>query len=185
MKVDDPAPAGDGTAVAVAGCGTADPRRAGVIRIVRGADLVALLASGLLAGAVVVVALIDAVLAPQAWIGFHQDTTGVLTAALPPLGGLALLATLVAAALRRPRRLHLIVVLFLVAGLAVTVAVHFPLNAQIAGWSAAVPPPAWEQVRERWWLGHAVRTVATLIAFTLLALVPVQEPAAVAARERS
>lgn len=138
-------------------------------RAASGADLVALLASGLLAGGVILVALLDAVLTPQAWIGFHQEVTGVLTAALPPLGGLALIATLVAVALGRPRRLRLVAVLFLLAGMAVTVAVHLPLNAQIAGWSAVAPPPGWEQVRQRWQLAHAVRTAATLVAFALLA----------------
>ena len=47
-----------------------------------------------------------------------------------------------------------------------TVAVLFPINDAVLGWS--VPPPDWAAVRDRWLTAHAVRSVATVAAFVLL-----------------
>lgn len=135
---------------------------------------VAVLATGLLAGAVLSVWLVQGALGNSAalYIGFHQAADPVYTRVLPPLGIIGLIATLVA--LRtgwwqvRARLLTLAALGCLVLGLVVTVAVHFPINADLLTWSAADPPADWEASRDRWTAAHAVRTVSTVAAFVLL-----------------
>src|SRR5690348_9654425 len=128
---------------------------------------VALLATGLLAGAVLLVWAIDVPLGRTAslYLQYRQATTGLLTALLPPLGAVALIAALAAAVLDRGtgRALAGAAAVLLLAGMVLTVAVLFPINDAVLGWS--VPPPDWAAVRDRWLTAHAVRSVATVAAF--------------------
>src|SRR4051812_32120902 len=91
-----------------------------------------LLATGLLAGAVLLVWAIDVPLGRTAslYLQYRQATTGLLTALLPPLGGVALVAALAAAALDRGtgRALAGAAAVLLLAGMVLTVAVLFPIN---------------------------------------------------------
>jgi uncharacterized membrane protein len=57
----------------------------------------------------------------------------------------------------------------MVAVFALTVAVNLPINADQLDWSVRTPPADWADVRDRWQLAHAVRTVAAVSAFALLA----------------
>lgn len=146
------------------------PRTTGVLGAARGT---ALLASGLLAGAVVAVWLVHGPLgaAPEVYVGYRQAADPPLTRALPPLGGLALLAALATAVLTRGSRpLVLGAVACLTGAMVLTVAVHLPINDAIAGWSAAAPPADWEQLRDRWALAHTGRTALSVAAFVLLVL---------------
>jgi len=106
------------------------------------------------------------------WVEYHQAVTPAYTRALPPIGGLALLAALAALAAswgsRRDRWLVLGAVSCLLTGLVVTVVVHLPINADIATWRPATPPADWQQVRDRWLAAHAVRSALTLAGFGLL-----------------
>jgi hypothetical protein len=147
---------------------------------------VAVLAAGILSGAVLGVWLTEVALGDAAalWIGYHQAIRAPYTLALPPVGAVAL----VAAALvllrpgSRPFRGPLVAVLVCLAvGMVITVAGHFPINAMIDTWSPAAPPADWEQLRDRWVLAHAVRSVLALVAFVLLVVVASRDPA----RDRS
>ena len=108
------------------------------------ARLIALVASGLIAGAVLATGLADTALSGSAelYTAYRQATNGLFTATLPPLGGLALLAAAASAVLHqgRARTLSLAAAGCFVAALAVTVLVHFPLNAEILTWSPARRP---------------------------------------------
>ncbi|MBA3279921.1 MAG: DUF1772 domain-containing protein, partial [Geodermatophilaceae bacterium] len=138
------------------------------------AHRVAIILSGVLAGAILGTWLSEASLGSSAelWIGYHQAITPAYTQAVPPIGGLALIATLaaLAASWRNPpsRRLLLSAVGCLLVGMLVTVIVHFPINAAIMTWSPAAPPPNWEQFRDRWQAAHAARSVLTVVAFGLI-----------------
>jgi len=59
-------------------------------------------------------------------------------------------------------------VLCFVVGFAVTVWVHFPINAQIMGWSAEAPPEQWAQLAARWGRAHDFRTLFSVLGFFLL-----------------
>ncbi len=66
------------------------------------------------------------------------------------------------------RRLVLAGVSCLLIALAITVVVHFAINAEIPTWRAAAAPVEWQEVRGRWLVAHAVRTALTLAGFALL-----------------
>jgi uncharacterized membrane protein len=138
-----------------------------LVHVVR---VVGLLAAGLLAGAVVVTWLLDVELgrSGELYMQYRQATTGALTRLLPPLGGVALLATGAAVLLDGRRWTLLVALVCLVVGLVTTVTVHFPLNDAIVAWSR--PPADWVQIRDRWRAAHVVRTVASVVAFVLLAV---------------
>ncbi len=140
------------------------------------AHRVAIILSGVLAGAILATWLSEASLGSSAelWIAYHQAITPAYTQALPPIGGLALLATLAALAASwrtpRTRRLVLAAVACLVVGLLVTVVVHFPINDEIMSWQPAAPPVDWQDLRSSWLTAHAARTVFAVAGFALLVL---------------
>jgi len=135
---------------------------------------VAIIASGVLAGAILATWLTEASLgnSAQLWIEYHQAITSAYTRALPPLGGLALLAALATLAvtwrIRPTRWLVLAAVGCLVAGFLVTVVVHFPINAEILTWQPSAPPADWQEFRDRWLTAHVGRSMAALAGFALL-----------------
>lgn len=51
-----------------------------------------------------------------------------------------------------------------------TLIVNLPINADQLTWSVQAPPPDWAEVRDRWQLAHAARTVAAVVAFAGLAV---------------
>jgi uncharacterized membrane protein len=61
-----------------------------------------------------------------------------------------------------------LVLLVFVFGL--TLAVNLPINADQLDWTAQSPPSDWTDVRDRWQTAHAVRTIAGVLAFAVLAL---------------
>jgi len=138
------------------------------------AHQVAIIASGLLAGGILATWLTEASLgnSAQLWIEYHQAITSAYTRALPPLGGLALLAALATLAVswRIPgtRSFVLAAVGCLVMGFLVTVVVHFPINAEIMTWRPDVPPADWQELRDRWLIAHVIRTMAAVAGFALL-----------------
>lgn len=135
---------------------------------------VAILLSGIVAGAIVGTWLGEASFGSSAeqWTAYHQAVTSAYTRAVPPVGGLALVAALAALAgsWRQPgtRWLVLAAVACLLIGLLVTLAVHFPINADIATWQVQAPPADWQQVRDRWLSAHALRSVLAIAGFAVL-----------------
>ncbi len=140
------------------------------------AHRVAIILSGVLAGAILATWLSEASLGGSAelWIGYHQAITPSYTKAVPPIGGLALLATLaaLAASWRNPRtrRLVLVAMACLLVGMLVTVIVHFPINDEIMTWQPTAPPADWQDLRAQWLTAHAVRTWFAVAGFVLLVL---------------
>lgn len=130
--------------------------------------------TGILAGAVLATWLSEASVgaSTELWIAYHQAVTPAYTRAVPPLGGLGLIATVAALAASwwspRDRRVIGVAVACLIIGLVVTVVVHFPINAEIATWQQAAPPGDWQQLRDQWLAAHAVRTVLAVAGFTIL-----------------
>ena len=136
----------------------------------------AIILSGVLAGAILATWLSEASLSSSAdvWITYHQAITPAYTQAVPPIGGLALVATLAAqaASWRDPRthRLVLAAMGCLLVGLLVAVVVHFPINDVIMTWQPDAPPADWQDLRARWLTSHAVRTWVAVAGFVLLVL---------------
>jgi uncharacterized membrane protein len=58
-----------------------------------------------------------------------------------------------------------------------TITVNLPINADQLHWNTTSPPAGWTDVRDRWQIAHATRTVAAVLAFALLAFaVPAPHP---------
>jgi uncharacterized membrane protein len=49
-----------------------------------------------------------------------------------------------------------------------SLAINVPINGDQADWSVQALPTDWANIRDRWQLAHAVRTVCAVLAFTLL-----------------
>jgi len=97
----------------------------------------------------------------------HLDTLASVTL-LP-----ALVLTAVDAFWARHDRLRTLVwvaLALLLAVLTVSASVNLPINQDQAGWNIATPPADWASIRDRWQTAHAARTVAAIVAFTLLAI---------------
>ncbi|HSO32737.1 MAG TPA: DUF1772 domain-containing protein, partial [Labilithrix sp.] len=60
--------------------------------------------------------------------------------------------------------------LLIIAGGVMTKVGHFPLNATIASWDAAAPPPIWSSMQAKWSALHLARTAVTVLAFALFIL---------------
>jgi hypothetical protein len=151
-----------------------ETRRARAITAV--AHPVATILAGVLAGAMLAAWLTESSLdgSAELWIGYHQAITSAYTRTLPTIGILALVAagwTLATSWRNVPIRWLLFLATWcLLFGLAVTIAVHFPINAQVLSWQPADPPADWEDVRLRWFIAHGIRAVFALAAFVLFVL---------------
>ncbi|MCO1654214.1 anthrone oxygenase family protein [Pseudonocardia humida] len=125
----------------------------------------------MLAGAVLAVWVAEAAVAGSGrlWISYHRAVTAPYTATLPPLGAIAMLAAIAAASRSGPRDRALLVgaLACLLAGLVVTVIVHFPINAA-AGRDPAAPPADWSERQWSWMLAHGVRSVLASAGFLLV-----------------
>ncbi|HEY0248062.1 MAG TPA: anthrone oxygenase family protein [Gryllotalpicola sp.] len=109
----------------------------------------------------------------------YAQTQQVTLVALPVLASTllfpALITTGILTALHARRRnrtfwLALVALVLLLVALVLTLAVNVPINLAEGGWSVSSPPADWAATRDRWQLGHAVRTGAALLAFGSLVL---------------
>ncbi|MGO4585352.1 anthrone oxygenase family protein [Arthrobacter sp. 2RAF6] len=64
----------------------------------------------------------------------------------------------------------------LLAALITTLVVNVPINLAEGGWNVRNPPADWADMRDRWQLGHALRTFAAVAAFGALSVAAVQQP---------
>ena len=64
--------------------------------------------------------------------------------------------------------LTLMALALLVVVFATTLSVNLPINHDQLHWNVQSPPSDWANVRDRWQIAHAVRTVAAVIAFACM-----------------
>ncbi|BAU47742.1 hypothetical protein SVA_1167 [Sulfurifustis variabilis] len=92
----------------------------------------------------------------------------------------ALVLALVSLALVRRERPPFVANLVSVVALAVMLLVWavfiYPINQEVATWTAVALPADWEQYRDRWHLWHAIRTGLALVAFGAFAISLLVEP---------
>lgn len=109
----------------------------------------------------------------------YAQTQQVTLVALPVLATVllfpAIIGTGILAALSARLRdqtfwLAVTALTLLLVALVVTLVVNVPVNLAEGGWSTSSPPADWADVRDRWQIGHAVRTGAALLAFGSLAV---------------
>jgi uncharacterized membrane protein len=147
-----------------------------VTRIVTPSAFVAVLFSGLFAGFLTTVLVVEATLRGYGSAVYTQvrlieleHLDDLATSLLVP----AILASVVlaVAVIRRrdaKRWLPLTAVLLLLATLVISVSISVPINTAQASWSVVAPPADWSAVRDRWQLAHVARTTTSVLAFVLL-----------------
>jgi uncharacterized membrane protein len=147
-----------------------------VTRIASPSAFVAVLFSGLFAGFLTTVLVVEATLRGHGSAVYTQvrlieleHLDDLATALLVP----AILASVVfaVAVIRRrdtKRWLPLTAVLLLLATLVISVSISVPINTAQASWSVVAPPADWSAVRDRWQLAHVARTTTSVLAFVLL-----------------
>ena len=106
------------------------------------------------------------------YVAQQQIGIRALNVAMPALGGLTFLLTIVSAVLAKDDRTRLAMLLvaaicFLMAGL-ITRFANQPINATIMTWSIAAPPAEWTQLRDDWWRWHVARLGLGLAGLCLL-----------------
>ncbi len=110
----------------------------------------------------------------------YAQTQQVTLVAIPVLATVLLFPAIISTAVvtvlsirHRGRLLWLTLVALglLLVALVVTLAVNVPINLAEGGWSVLSPPADWAGTRDRWQIGHAVRTAAAILAFGALASV--------------
>jgi hypothetical protein len=140
-----------------------------------------LFTAGVLAGSTVCVWLLEHSFAGAGafFAEFKQLEIRAFTVPLTAIGLIALLGGLAHAALVRRHRsalaLTLAGVLALGIGAVVTATTHFPMNNQVAAWSAAAAPADWAEYRDRWRRAHDLRTAVSLLAFGLFLAASMQQ----------
>src|SRR5690606_37649243 len=114
-------------------------------------------------------------LSATAYVEQQQGTIGALNVLMPILGLLSIALTFCYAYSVRnnTRSLYMLTIsiLFLIFSALVTRFGNQPLNAIVITWSLDDIPDSWEQIRDQWWRFHVLRTISTLISFTLIACV--------------
>jgi uncharacterized membrane protein len=158
------------------GCVGKPPRRRSADSVARIAMAASVLFSGLFAGFLTTVFVLEASLrrfpAPvytQVRLVELVHLDDLATVLLP--AALLATATLVLATIGRPgptrwlvlAALGLLVVTFIISAL-----VSVPINTEQQGWSVLAPPGDWASVRDRWQIAHLVRTSTAVCAFTIL-----------------
>jgi uncharacterized membrane protein len=137
---------------------------------------VCLLGCGMLAGIAATVLVLELALRGlngQQYVRVRQAEFAFFT----PFIGAVLLLTLLAMAMLviHARKLHdptlrpaVISLILLLLALLISLVVNGPINVEQLSWNVHAPPTEWAQLRDRWQIAHAVRTVAVVLAFGYL-----------------
>ena len=64
----------------------------------------------------------------------------------------------------------------LLLALLISLVINGPINVEQLSWNVQAPPPNWAQVRDRWQIAHAVRTVAIVLEFGYLTVAILNRP---------
>jgi uncharacterized membrane protein len=156
---------------------------------------IAVLFSGLFAGFLITVVVLEASLRSYG-AALYTQVRLIELEHLDDLATALLLPAVLAAAMLKlamirrrgsGRWLTLTAVLLLLTTLVISVSISVPINVAQQNWSVLTPPGDWSSVRDRWQLAHVVRTTTAAVAFVLLtaAVVPLRwsrhqlEPSAV------
>lgn len=145
-------------------------------------DFASLLLAGLLTGAIFGAWLFlnPAALDTRSYITVQQQGIRTLNTAMPALGALTILATILAAVLGGADRVRLLLLVsaaacFVAVGL-VTRFLNQPINAVVIQWSPDSPPQNWTELRDAWWRWHLVRLAVALAGQSLLILAALKRP---------
>jgi len=111
-------------------------------------------------------------MSPSFFVEKMQHSIRALTLPLPIVAILGVFFTISATIFARrdlPSFYLLIAAsLCIIAGAVTTVFGNVPINNQILTWTASSPPVNWQEISEKWWLFHSVRTIFTTAGLSFL-----------------
>jgi hypothetical protein len=154
----------------------AHPDKTTVTVLSMGSAYVAVLFSGMFAGFLITVMVVEATLRSYGASVYTQvrlielgHLDELATALLLPsiLAAAVLTATVIRQA-GSGRWLALTAVASLMVTLVISVVISVPINIDQLSWTVSSPPGDWSSVRDGWQLAHAVRTTTAVLAFALL-----------------
>jgi uncharacterized membrane protein len=153
-------------------------------RIVRTVRWTSLLGGGLYAGGALATLVLELALRRldgPAYVEVRQAThvyfPWIIGALLvPTYGAVALLAVLARRAGSAAWRPAAAALVLLVLALVVSFVFNAPVNVDQMGWTPQEPPADWADIRDRWQIAHAVRTVLCLVALGCLASAVIDRP---------
>ena len=112
-------------------------------------------------------------LSAATYVEQQQSVIIALNTLMPLLGLVAILLTITAAFLQKKDKTIFVILLvaaaFLMFSGFITKFGNQPINALVMTWDINNPPSDWMLLRNQWWRYHIVRTIASLIAFCLVA----------------
>ncbi|MHB1179393.1 MAG: DUF1772 domain-containing protein [Daejeonella sp.] len=111
-------------------------------------------------------------LSAQTYVEQQQNVIRALNTLMPILGLVAIILTITSAIFQKlntPVFITLLIAagLLIISGL-VTRFGNQPLNAIVMTWSLNDIPENWTVLRDKWWTFHIIRTVSSIIAFSLI-----------------
>jgi len=111
-------------------------------------------------------------LAAGGYVTVQQQAIRTLNLAMPMLGVITILLTILAAVLGRDDSIRLgllvgTVACFVASGL-ITRFLNQPINAVVITWRPDAPPANWTAVRDEWWRWHLIRLLTGLGGLSLL-----------------
>lgn len=111
-------------------------------------------------------------LSAQGYATLEQGMNSVLKTLTPVLMITATLLGLlvIVLAFRRASSTRLVYVAAVACGVAMvvsTLVINAPINDAVDAWNAATPPTDWQALRDRWELGHAIRSYVGLVGLAL------------------
>lgn len=111
-------------------------------------------------------------LSAQGYATLEQGMNSVLKTLTPVLMITATLLGLlvIVLAFRRASSTRLVYVAAVACGVAMvvsTLVINAPINDAVDAWNAATPPTDWQVLRDRWELGHAIRSYVGLVGLAL------------------
>ncbi|HEX7428695.1 MAG TPA: anthrone oxygenase family protein [Mycobacterium sp.] len=159
------------------GSGRKPPLRRGTETVRTTALFTSVLFSGLFAGFLTAVLILEASLRSFPAAVYTQvrlvelvHLDDLATVLLPT--ALLATATVLFFTIARPghtRWLALVALGLLVTTFIISAQISVPINTDQQSWSVLAPPSDWASVRDRWQIAHLVRTTAAVLAFTTLA----------------
>lgn len=140
--------------------------------------LAAVLLSGLFAGFLTTVSVLEATLRSYGG-GVYTQVRLIELQHLDDLAATLLLPAILTAAVltvamirqsgsRRAALIAATAVALLVTSLLISLVISVPINIEQQGWQVSSPPGDWAAVRDRWQAAHLARTTTSVLAFVLL-----------------
>jgi len=111
-------------------------------------------------------------LSAQTYVEQQQNVIRALNTLMPVLGLIAIILTVTSAIFQKLNK-PVFIILLIASGLLIISGIvtrfgNQPINAVVMTWNLNEIPENWTVLRDKWWTFHIIRTISSLIAFSLI-----------------